>query len=37
MPSELNELISKTDFIAQYITVEIKNLVKRTKKKIAKS
>lgn len=37
MPFELNELISKIDFITQYITVEIRNLVKRKKKKIAKS
>ena len=37
MPFELNELISKIDFTAQYITVEIRNLVKRKKKKIAKS
>ena len=37
MPFELNELISKIALIAQYITVESKNLVKRKKKEIAKS
>lgn len=36
MPFELNELICKMAFIAQHITVETENLVKRKKKEIAK-
>ena len=36
MPFELNELICKMAFIAQHITAETENLVKRKKKEIAK-